>query len=364
MYQGDVGVIGDPSVKPHDRVFIYDTYEDIQGMFEVEAVVHSMSVANGFTTSIMPDVIARHQDEMEPAAQGLLNVACSTLMVTMSSVTAHTLWTASVNNKLAVSLAKSKTMYGATKKLTEYAKNLSNATGMAEYLDNHPATKQMFANLNFLPSENNLDLNRFTYLIDDLAAGKLGTLDDSFDAFTTLFGKFNDFDANSFEKAMIDTYNADKYKVASAHTEESVKAAASDMKTKFSSLQSQLDGSLNNIDLKQFAKDIDNLNVSDAISNPKTKEVLELLSNSDELDNIAKSKHLSALLDDDIIAKHLKDPKSNLKLSGLDELFDGFKGVLSNADTGLKSPGILKALKGGNVIDDLMAVVLRVAKLN
>ena len=91
MYQGDVGIIGDPSVKPHDRVYIYDTYEDIQGMFEVEAVVHSMSVANGFTTSIMPDVIARHQDEMEPAAQGLLNTIASTLKISMSSYVAHTL---------------------------------------------------------------------------------------------------------------------------------------------------------------------------------------------------------------------------------------------------------------------------------
>ena len=91
MYQGDVGIIGDPSVKPHDRVFIYDTYEDMQGMFEVEAVVHTMSVQNGFTTSIMPDVIARHQDEMEPAAQGLLNIVAVTLISTVSMNISHNL---------------------------------------------------------------------------------------------------------------------------------------------------------------------------------------------------------------------------------------------------------------------------------
>lgn len=364
MYQGDVGIIGDPSVKPHDRVYIYDTYEDIQGMFEVEAVVHSMSVANGFTTSIMPDVIARHQDEMEPAAQGLLNTIASTLKISMSSYVAHTLWTASVNNKLAVSLAKSKTMYGATKKLMEHAKNMSTATGMGEYLDSHPATKQLFENLNFIPSENNIDLNRFTYLIDDLASGNLTTLSDSFDDFVKLFGKFNDFDADAFEKAMIETYKADKYKIASSHTEDDIKKATKEMKETFSSLQSKLNYGLEKVDLKEFADQIHGLKISDTIINQKTKNVLETLASGVELDNATKSKYISILLDDENIAKHLKDPKGKLKLNGLNDIFDDFKGILLGADDGLKAPSILKALKGGDVIDDLLAVVIRVAKLN
>ncbi len=35
MYLGDVCIIGDPSVKPYDRVYIHDVYEDMQGMFEI-----------------------------------------------------------------------------------------------------------------------------------------------------------------------------------------------------------------------------------------------------------------------------------------------------------------------------------------
>lgn len=361
MYQGDIGVIGDPSLKPFDRVYIYDTYEDMQGMFEVEAVVHTMSVQNGFTTSVMPDVIARHQDEMEPAAQGLLNTFASVLKVGLTSYVGHNLFVASVNNKLAVTLAKSKVMYGATKKLTEHAKNLKSATGMAEYLDKHPAAKKLFSNLNVLPTENNLDLNRFIYLIDDLASGKLGeTLYDSFDTFVDLFTKFNDFDADTFEKTMLEVYKSDNFGLTSSHTEESIKEAAKKMKEEYASLQSKLDKNLKNIDLKDFANKIKELNIDSTITDKTTKELLEKLATSGRLDNATKSKYLSTLLNDETILAHLKDPKGSLKLNGLDDLFDGFSDTLKV----LKTTDVLKALKGGNVIDDLLSVVFRVAKLN
>lgn len=228
-------------------------------------------------------------------------------------------------------------MYGATKKLMEHASNLSSATGVGEYLDSHPATKQLFENLNFISSENNIDLNRFTYLIDDLASGNLTTLSDSFDDFVKLFGKFNDFDADAFEKAMIDTYKADKYKIASSHTEDDIKKAAREMKENFASLQSKLDDGLGKVDLKEFADQIHTLNVSDTITDPKTKKVLETLASSTDLDNVTKSKYLSTLLEDKNIVRHLKDPNGKLKLNGLDDVFDGFKGVLLGADDGLKA---------------------------
>ncbi|MGL4877952.1 hypothetical protein [Paraclostridium dentum] len=85
MYQGDVAVIGDPSVKPYDRVYIHDAYEDMMGQFEVEAVIHTMSVETGFTTSIMPDVIARHDDQYEPAVQGLLSSVATVIGFTVGA---------------------------------------------------------------------------------------------------------------------------------------------------------------------------------------------------------------------------------------------------------------------------------------
>ena len=74
MYQGDICIVGDPSIKPYDRVYIHDVYEDMQGMFEVEAVIHNMSNETGFTTSVMPDVIARYEDSFEASTQSLMSV--------------------------------------------------------------------------------------------------------------------------------------------------------------------------------------------------------------------------------------------------------------------------------------------------
>lgn len=67
MYCGEVCVLGDMSIKPHDRFYINDYYEDMQGHMEVEAVVYSMNSATGFTTTIYPDLIVRSEDVHEAA---------------------------------------------------------------------------------------------------------------------------------------------------------------------------------------------------------------------------------------------------------------------------------------------------------
>ena len=67
MYCGEVCVLGDTSIKPYDRFYINDTYEDMQGHMEVEGVVYSMNSSTGFTTTIYPDLIVRSDDPHEPA---------------------------------------------------------------------------------------------------------------------------------------------------------------------------------------------------------------------------------------------------------------------------------------------------------
>lgn len=58
MYQGEVICLGDPTIKPLDRCFIHDIYEDMSGAFDVEAVVHRITPETGFTTSIYADCIS------------------------------------------------------------------------------------------------------------------------------------------------------------------------------------------------------------------------------------------------------------------------------------------------------------------
>ena len=60
MYQGYMIVLGDPSIKPNDRIIIDDAYEDMNGTCEVREVIYTMNPYQGFTTTITPDCINVH----------------------------------------------------------------------------------------------------------------------------------------------------------------------------------------------------------------------------------------------------------------------------------------------------------------
>lgn len=58
MYQGELVVMGDPTVKPYDNAYISDDFSDMRGLTEVKRVVHNFSRETGFVTSITPDCIS------------------------------------------------------------------------------------------------------------------------------------------------------------------------------------------------------------------------------------------------------------------------------------------------------------------
>lgn len=65
MYQGDLVVLGDPSVKPHDKMYIQDSYVDMHGMVGVRTVHHELSIDTGLISTIAPDLISVHDDPQE-----------------------------------------------------------------------------------------------------------------------------------------------------------------------------------------------------------------------------------------------------------------------------------------------------------
>lgn len=70
MYDGELCIIGDSSIKPYDRFNITDIYEDMAGQMEVETVIFSMNSRTGFTTTIVPDCIVKSDDvEFETASR-------------------------------------------------------------------------------------------------------------------------------------------------------------------------------------------------------------------------------------------------------------------------------------------------------
>lgn len=91
MYQGELIVVGDPSVKPHDRMFIHDGYENMNGSCLVEGCVHNFSAENGFTTTIYPDCIAVVDDRHELAIQSTASMIVSRGVVTTLGVMAPSL---------------------------------------------------------------------------------------------------------------------------------------------------------------------------------------------------------------------------------------------------------------------------------
>jgi hypothetical protein len=62
MYKGSLMVIGDPSVKPHDAMYLADFTSTMNGTCLVKSVTHHMSVETGFVTSIEPDAYVVNDD--------------------------------------------------------------------------------------------------------------------------------------------------------------------------------------------------------------------------------------------------------------------------------------------------------------
>ena len=57
MYEGELCIMGDPSIKPFDSMCFNDIYEDMNGTVEVETVIHSLNATTGYTTTIVPDIV-------------------------------------------------------------------------------------------------------------------------------------------------------------------------------------------------------------------------------------------------------------------------------------------------------------------
>lgn len=78
IYSGNLVVYGDPTVKPHDRISIFDEPSSMTGQARVREVVHTLSATTGFVTTITPDAIV---DVLNDKTTQAVNMAItSTLM--------------------------------------------------------------------------------------------------------------------------------------------------------------------------------------------------------------------------------------------------------------------------------------------
>lgn len=62
IYGGELLVIGNADIRPHDLVYLSDVYERMYGIFEVEQVIHHFTPELGFITSITPNALVTIND--------------------------------------------------------------------------------------------------------------------------------------------------------------------------------------------------------------------------------------------------------------------------------------------------------------
>ncbi|WP_139995278.1 hypothetical protein [Kurthia sp. Dielmo] len=102
MYTGNIMLVGNPSIKPHDRLEIYDTYENISGPVLVESVTHIMSPDTGFVTDVVPDCIAVVDDRFETTTQSFVNNYIKPAMIYSAVTTAIAASTKSLSPTLSL----------------------------------------------------------------------------------------------------------------------------------------------------------------------------------------------------------------------------------------------------------------------
>lgn len=62
IYQGELVIIGNADIRPHDLVYLSDVYERMYGIFEVEQVVHHFTPDLGYITAITPNALVTIND--------------------------------------------------------------------------------------------------------------------------------------------------------------------------------------------------------------------------------------------------------------------------------------------------------------
>src|SRR3972149_9660329 len=57
MYKGELILLGNPRLKPHDIIVIADDYNGVAGPIEIEEVTHIFTPDQGFISIVVPDAL-------------------------------------------------------------------------------------------------------------------------------------------------------------------------------------------------------------------------------------------------------------------------------------------------------------------
>lgn len=124
-YTGNLLILGQPEISAYDYIYLDDNFLNMSGQISVREVVHSMSISSGFTTSIVPGMIALNKVKQS----GLTNVLRSTKVIgnTYAHYAGYRFITAKTMKAISTIYSSSKTMAylaGGTSKVANFTKSL------------------------------------------------------------------------------------------------------------------------------------------------------------------------------------------------------------------------------------------------
>lgn len=354
MYQGQLGILGSPAIKPFDRIELVDIVESMNGAFECETVIHSLNAETGFTTTIVPDVIVR--DINNPHEIAVTQIVKTTLLphiITLMTTNAmmHTFFRK--QSKIAKALAKASVSQKAAGSINRHAKKLFSSTNVQALEELSPSISKLATNLGtaVIESSGYMKLTGLKSLVEDLAKKALGDSSNIKDLITYMKG-FNSLDMDDYDR-IVKELSEELASTGSLNSSTAINEISSSLDELKEIYNGVLDGKMNFKEpLEILVKEADLSDTSRrAIEDFLTKNADGVVKNSDDLKSIVK------ILDRDDVFKYLGN-SSNKKV--FDKVMDSSKALkdFSNIKTGgiTKFAKIVDSKSFDTVLDSIKAV--------
>lgn len=153
MYQGQLTIIGDPSVMPQDRMLINDSYNSITGQCLVRNVVQVFSTEDGYKTVLTPDLITAQvgnpaQGELKRTSYGdMANMGVNVIGIKTSMYLKNK--TTTKLGRLCTWTKSTKSAELASKKLSaiKEAASKTTANALEKAAENHKAVGKLIGTL-------------------------------------------------------------------------------------------------------------------------------------------------------------------------------------------------------------------------
>lgn len=338
MYQGELIVLGDPAVKPFDRITICDNYEDILGNAEVESVVHMFSVDTGFTTSITPDCISAIDNNYETMASSMSANVIVPALIADALLIGSNIYFHSVNRPLYLTLSR----------LAKSGINLKNSAvnSVMTMVGKESATRDALALNSSMP-----DVLKDFLMIDDKDIKLVDMLNDLLKgknvfnktsvtgpkAFLSIIDDFDKMDE------ILNTVSSDKYN--------SLVSLLGDERYSKTGVKEILNAT------SEYADAINSLSKSVTLSNADIGDLVKAIEALD-IDDYSLDIALKILKESDEISLVSKEGKKVLKgLKAIGNHVDDFTGTAASLATIIegKSSSIKTTLKTLDKLDDIVS---------